>query len=27
VHRMSALLGDDETGATAFRNSGYETRD
>ena len=27
VHRMSALLGEDETGATAFRNSGYETRD
>jgi transitional endoplasmic reticulum ATPase len=27
VHRLSALLGEDETGATAFRNSGYETRD
>ena len=27
VHRMSALLDEDETGATAFRNSGYETRD
>ena len=27
VHRMSALLGEEETGAAAFRNSGYETRD
>jgi GNAT superfamily N-acetyltransferase len=27
VHRLSALLPDGETGATAFRNSGYRTRD
>jgi transitional endoplasmic reticulum ATPase len=27
VHRLSALLADDETGVKAFRNSGYETRD
>jgi len=27
VHRLSALLAEDETGASAFRNCGYETRD
>src|SRR3954463_16494233 len=27
VHRLSALLAEDETGVNAFRNCGYETRD
>src|SRR3954463_3287802 len=27
VHRLSALLAEGETGSTAFRNCGYETRD
>ena len=27
VHRLSALLAEGETGVTAFRNCGYETRD
>jgi GNAT superfamily N-acetyltransferase len=27
VHRLSALLGEGETGVTALRNCGYETRD
>jgi transitional endoplasmic reticulum ATPase len=27
VHRLAAILGESDTGATAFRNCGYETRD